>query len=72
MSGCKDICLRYKKVPRFDTEHSKFCSSCDLFLEYEGGTCPCCNTRMRCKPRTTRRAKVFYERYPEKLPKRVS
>lgn len=71
MNGCKDICLKYKKVPRFDTDDSRYCPTCGLFLDFEGFTCPCCNSKLRHKPRTARRQRKYFENHPEKLPKRI-
>jgi len=72
MSSCKDICLKYKKIPRFDTPYSRYCPTCSLFLEYEGISCPCCNTKLRIRPRTARRQRKYFENHPEQEPKRIA
>jgi len=69
--GCRDLCLRYKKSPRFDSGNSRYCQNCELFLEYDGFICPCCSSKLRHKPRTARRARSYYERNPDKMPKRI-
>lgn len=71
MNGCTNLCLRYKKVPRFNTKNSKYCPNCSIFLEFDGIACPCCHGKLRAKPRTARRVREYYRRNPEKTPKRI-
>ncbi len=72
MTNCNNICLKYKKTSRFDTDNSKYCQNCSLFLEFEGFICPCCKKKLRHKPRTARRQKKYFENNPDKLPVRIA
>lgn len=71
MSVCKNICLRYKKSARFDTNDSKFCQFCSIYLEFSGRRCPCCNSYLRNKPKTPKRQRIFYKNFPKKEPPRI-
>ncbi len=51
-------CLRYKaKKPvgkgRYESGQSR-CQICSLYINWAGLYCPCCSTRLRKKPRSTK------------------
>ncbi|MCZ6582346.1 MAG: hypothetical protein O6761_04150 [Thaumarchaeota archaeon] len=53
--ACRGICTRYKAngIPsrgRYKNGHKR-CQPCDIFIVYEGRFCPCCDVRLRTKPR---------------------
>jgi len=58
--SCKGVCYKYKiKKPRFNGDGrygvgQKRCSTCEIFLKWEGLHCPCCNFSLRTRPRNTR------------------
>lgn len=57
VSVCNNICTRFKSN-HITTSHKyemgqKRCSLCEVFLEYSGLRCPCCNVKLRTKSRTT-------------------
>jgi len=48
---CKGICIRYKAskpngVSRYKIGQKR-CNICDVYLEWKGLFCPCCNMRLR-------------------------
>lgn len=55
---CKGICTQY--IAKFRpslyrySDGQKRCQICSLFVNWEGVFCPCCNTKLRSKPRNTR------------------
>jgi len=53
--NCSNTCLQYKapgKCIGLKYEGNvKYCSYCEVKVEYEGSHCPCCHTQLRCKPR---------------------
>ena len=55
--GCRGICMRYKAVKRLHNSRyqsgHKRCSTCGIFINWEGTNCPCCGTLLRTKPRGT-------------------
>lgn len=62
-SPCKNICLKYKaSKPVLSGRYrqgQKRCQICEIFIKWEGQYCPCCNMRLRTKPRNLK--------YKEKL-----
>lgn len=64
MCACKGECKRQQLISKYDISGkagycnsryingSKRCSECDIFLDYNGQRCPCCNTFLRGKPRS--------------------
>ena len=55
MTTCKGICDQYK-VARSNVCSPyalgfKQCIYCEVFLEWKGKLCPCCNTNLRGNPR---------------------
>ena len=56
---CREICLKYsvkskllKKIGRYE-EGQKRCSSCAIYINWDGEHCPCCGHFLRTKPRNT-------------------
>ena len=53
---CKGICRKFrakKESPqsgRYDSGHKR-CSTCEIFVKWDGNNCPCCNMLLRTKPR---------------------
>ena len=57
--NCKKICLKYasKHSPRDGGRYQagdKRCSSCEIFITWDGGRCPCCGCALRGKPRNSK------------------
>jgi uncharacterized paraquat-inducible protein A len=51
---CEKICLKYKIKYEHDVyshKDVKRCPECQIFMKYEGVYCPCCNVRLRGRPR---------------------
>ncbi len=66
MSHCNNICKQYtvnrdNKNPRKYTAGQKRCHQCEIFIDWSGIYCPCCNNKLRTKPRTSRNRKVYQE-----------
>lgn len=56
---CRNVCenYRFKRVNNDVHLYSlgaKYCSGCDVFLDWEGRRCPCCGVQLRCKARGSR------------------
>jgi len=56
---CKGICHRYKADKKFGVngryEHGqKRCSTCDIFMNWNGNHCPCCGYMLRIRPRVSK------------------
>jgi hypothetical protein len=53
--ACKGICIRHKAPVvsngnRYPTGQKR-CQICEIFIKWDGLWCPCCNYRLRMKPR---------------------
>ena len=62
---CKGICSRYKAkwvayMPRY-AFGQKLCNTCDIFIFWDGLSCPCCNYKLRLSPRKGKYKKKFLE-----------
>jgi len=56
---CNEICKKYivTKIPRGIGRYQsgqKLCRYCGIFIKFNGSQCPCCNTRLRIKRRSTK------------------
>ena len=58
---CKGTCTKYRAQKPYNTSRyhvgQKRCSVCDIFINWDGKNCPCCNFVLRNKPRNTRNRK---------------
>lgn len=56
--SCIGICKKYiakKESPssgRYESGHKR-CSTCEIFVKWDGSNCPCCGMILRTKPRGT-------------------
>ena len=55
LNKCKDYCVQYKFIPNNHkggvyVQGGKRCRVCDIFIKWDGMFCPCCGTKLRCKP----------------------
>ena len=53
---CKEICKQYKakKMRGMGGPYAqghKHCRTCEIFISFNGAWCPCCNYKLRSKPR---------------------
>ena len=46
---CRGICERYRSNKRTYSDNAKRCTSCNIYIWYEGTKCPCCNFSLRLK-----------------------
>ncbi len=63
--ACKGICSRYKAklidyMPRY-AFGQKRCATCNIFIFWDGLTCPCCNYKLRLSPRKGKYKEKFLE-----------
>jgi len=63
--GCKGVCNRYKAKrvvgeSRYG-QGQKRCTTCQEYIIWEGVYCPCCNYRLRVKPRFMKYKKLLVE-----------
>jgi uncharacterized paraquat-inducible protein A len=52
---CRSVCEKYKAYKTGETlsyysQGYKLCKECELFLDWNGIRCPCCNAVLRTKP----------------------
>ena len=52
---CRSLCLKHKAYKTSETlsyysQGYKLCKECEIFLDWAGTRCPCCNTVLRSKP----------------------
>ena len=72
---CLGICSEYKVKTlrpkgngRYETGQKR-CSFCDIFIEWDGDRCPCCNCFLRKKPRNYKaRDKIVQNGNGKKIP----
>ena len=61
--ACKGVCNRYNAqkpsngIGRYASGQRR-CQECQIFINFNGRLCPCCNTRLRGKPRN----KIYKEK----------
>jgi hypothetical protein len=64
---CKGDCIQYKAIKKYNGNLGRYaigqkrCSTCDLFINWDGLWCPCCNRTLRTKPRNTLNRKHLQE-----------
>jgi uncharacterized paraquat-inducible protein A len=62
---CKGFCEDYQSkgtLMKFKYETGqKRCTRCDIFISVDGHRCPCCNTKLRTKPRNSISRKKIYQ-----------
>lgn len=46
---CRGICERHRAEKNRYTDNTKRCTSCNVYLSYDGIKCPCCGTQLRSK-----------------------
>lgn len=64
MNTCHNICESYKaeRVKLTSCRYilgQKHCSTCELFMYYEGARCPCCKSILRVRPRHAGGKKLY-------------
>ena len=55
---CKGICIRYKAITMKNKRyHGRYldgqsrCDVCDIYIRWDGNSCPCCHYKIRKNPR---------------------
>ena len=63
MTYCIGKCKNFKAIKPTQMGRyaagQKRCNYCEVFVDYEGISCPCCNRQLRCLPRS-RKGKEKY------------
>ncbi|MBM3904693.1 MAG: hypothetical protein FJ357_06135 [Thaumarchaeota archaeon] len=53
---CNGICVRYKAAKQVGKDRyalgQKRCNGCEIFISWDGLWCPCCNYKLRSRPRS--------------------
>jgi len=61
--SCKGICYRFKVTkPIGESRYQagqKRCNTCNVFMDWEGHFCPCCNLKLRLSSRDTKYKEKF-------------
>ncbi len=75
---CREICSKYsvkrpllKEIGRYE-DGQKRCSSCEIYINWNGKHCPCCGHILRTKPRNTNGRnklahKIIFKKFQLKL-----
>lgn len=63
--ACKGICHRYKAkkpvgIGRYASGQQR-CQACEIFVNWNGNNCPCCNSNLRGKPRNIKYKAILRE-----------
>jgi hypothetical protein len=65
--SCKGICILHKAASNYHSDEQKHCQVCQLFIKWNGLSCPCCGYRLRRRPRKNiNKAKVREEKSGQK------
>ncbi len=60
---CKGVCDQYKA--KWGTHQYRYasgqkrCNVCELFVNWNGSSCPCCGMRLRTRPRISKYRQKF-------------
>lgn len=64
---CKGICEKYK-IPKPPANNNgsyemgnRRCTTCELYIKWDGIYCPCCKAQLRNKPHNSRSRKKLQE-----------
>jgi hypothetical protein len=68
---CKGICVRHKAYKPYCSGRyaagQKRCQICEIFIKWDGLSCPCCGCRLRTGPRLFKhKAKLRMRKQKEK------
>lgn len=60
---CNGSCEKYR-APRLPgkgryADGQKRCNSCEIYIQWDGFWCPCCNKRLRLSPRNSKNKEKF-------------
>ena len=66
---CNNVCHKYRakkpnKIGRY-LSGQKRCNSCDVFINWDGLWCPCCNYKLRLTPRSSKYKKKYVDAMSE-------
>lgn len=54
---CKGTCIKHKATKPYNSVRygvgQKMCAICEIFINWDGEHCPCCNSVLRTKPKGT-------------------
>lgn len=65
--ACKGVCEKYKIAkPSVNSDGrykmgQKRCSTCEIYVKWDGLHCPCCGSQLRYRPRNTKNRKKLQE-----------
>ena len=60
---CRGTCDRYKAKKPFGMSRyaagQKRCQDCEIFMNTAGNRCPCCNMKLRVRPRSLKSKQIL-------------
>jgi len=60
---CKGVCIRYKADKVFGklryASGQKRCTSCEIWIVWDGIHCPCCNKQLKTSPNQSKYKKIL-------------
>jgi predicted amidophosphoribosyltransferase len=63
--SCKGLCQRYHADRPLNGQRyingQKKCINCQEWVDYDGTFCPCCNNRLRTRPRRQKDKALFHK-----------
>ena len=65
---CREICIKYgvknvspKEIGRYESGQKR-CTSCEIYINWDGKHCPCCGHLLRTKPRNSRGKNILTQK----------
>ncbi|MCV0367246.1 MAG: hypothetical protein K5798_08315 [Nitrosopumilus sp.] len=63
MVNCSEKCklfkaIKPKQIGRY-ASGQKRCNNCEIFIQWDGLMCPCCNKQLRCMPRSKKDKETY-------------
>ena len=70
MVYCRGACEQYKAQKPYEIGRyaagQKRCNYCEVFVNWDGLCCPCCNRQLRCLPRSRKGKEKYLEQIMSK------
>jgi len=67
---CNNVCHRYRAKKPNDVGRylsgQKRCNPCGIYINWDGLWCPCCNYKLRTKPRSSKYKEKYLKAISEK------
>jgi hypothetical protein len=70
MVYCRGTCEQYRAQKPYEIGRyaagQKRCNYCEVFVNWDGLSCPCCNRQLRCLPRSRKGKEKYLEQIMRK------